>query len=263
MFLETKNLSYQVNKRRFVKRSSIEILKSVSLQINRGQSMTIIGPNGAGKTTLLKSLLHLLPDKDTFGEVLINGEPISNISKRELGKLISYVPQRPVLPSRMLLADYVLLGRMAHIPPFLNETKQDLDIVYDALEKTSMVWAKERMLGSLSGGELQLAAIARSLATRAPLLLLDEPTASLDLRHCYELCDLIYSLPKEGIAVIATMHDLALAARFGDELLLMSQGEVCKRGTASQVLTAENIQSYYKISVRTEVSSKGITILPN
>ena len=258
--LKVEDLSYWVEKPKHA------ILKDVNLKFEIGESLTIIGPNGAGKTTLLKSIAGLLSRKHTKGDVFLKGKNISELQQKEIGKIVSYVPQRPILPSQMRLFDYVLLGRTSHIPIFLSERSKDLDIAKDALQKTGMEWAANRMLHTLSGGETQLAAIARSLASKASLLLFDEPTASLDLGHCYKLCQLIYDLPKDpenNVAVISTMHDLQLAGRFGDELLLLDDGEICIRGKASEVLTPENIERYYGISADVNLlNSREVIILP-
>lgn len=242
-----------------------QILNSISFELSLGQSLTIIGPNGAGKSTLLKCIARLLSPKQASGKIILNENPLDTLSHREIGQAISYVPQRPLLPSQMKVIDYVLLGRTAHIPTFKNESAADIEVARSVLADIDMEWAAERRLHSLSGGEAQLVVLARSLTSEAPLLLLDEPTASLDLGHCYQLCNLIYELPqKYNMAVVAVMHDLQLAGHFGDELILLNEGELCEKAVAQKVLTPKNIQKYYGISVKTTLGENGgVVVLPN
>lgn len=239
--LETQNLSYWVDGK-----ADKHILKNISFKLLQEKSLTIIGPNGSGKTTLLKIILRLLNTKNLKGDILLNEKPIDTFSYRDLGQLVAYVPQRPVLPPQMRLFDYVLLGRTSHIHLFGNESFEDIEIVKEVLQDLEMEWAAERRLNTLSGGESQLAVIARALASKAPLLLLDEPTASLDLGHSHKLCKIIYELPaKCNVSIVTTMHDLQLAHHFAEDTILLHNGEICERGSATQVITGDNLYKYY------------------
>lgn len=253
MLLRIKDLNYWADQKR-----RKQILKSVDLEVPIKSSLSIIGPNGAGKSTLLKCIAQLLSPKNKDGRIILDGRNLDTFSQREIGQLISYVPQRPILPPRMKVVDYVLLGRTSHIPIFQSESSKDIEIIREVLNDVGIEWAAGRMLQTLSGGELQLVVLARSLASEAKLLLLDEPTASLDLGHCYELCKLIYELPqKKNISVVTVMHDLHLAGHFGDELMLIHNGEVCEKGRAIEVLTQENIQKYYGIDIKISLGEGG------
>ncbi len=220
----------------------------------------IIGPNGAGKTTLLRAIAGLLRQKDISGEVFFDGVPVSQLSKAGRSQLVAYVPQRPVFPPQMKLADYVLLGRTPHISTFASESKADRAEAQRALFQTGMEWAADRRLHTLSGGEAQLGAVARALATRAPLILLDEPTASLDLGNRLNVLNLIYSL--KDVAILSTMHDLQLAGRADNRLILMAEGSVRAEGSPEEVLSPVNISKYYGVSAKIIKEEKGVTVVP-
>ncbi len=253
--LEAEKVSFLANGKK--------ILEDVSLEVELGESVTIIGPNGAGKTTLLRAIVGLLNSRHLQGEISINKKSVRRLSRRDIGCQISYVPQRPILPSHMKLLDYVLLGRTPHISAFSMENRGDIEIAMDALSQTGMAWAKERRMHTLSGGEAQLGAIARALATQAPLMLLDEPTSSLDLGHRISLWNFIQQLPAQNnIAVISTMHDLQLASYGCGRLILLADGKICDEGLPAQVLTSENLLQYYGVDAEVVPQNKGMGILP-
>jgi iron complex transport system ATP-binding protein len=224
------------------------IVDNASFVVDAGEWVTMLGPNGAGKTTLLKTVAGLQRFR---GEVRIAGLPARSLSARRLGQLVALVPQQPVVPEELTVAEYVLLGRTPHLGYFDQETDADTAIVDDVLARVDLTPLAVRPLASLSGGELQRALIGRALAQQPALLLLDEPTASLDVGRQRDVLDLIDRLRAEnGLTVLATFHDLNLAAQYGDRLLLLSDGRLVANGVPADVLSAARMQALYGTAVR-------------
>ena len=196
-----------------------KVLRGVDLVASKGEWVNIIGPNGAGKTTLLRALLGLV---SFDGEIDIDG--LSDQRRRSArARMLAYVPQTPVIPPGMLVADYVLLGRTPHRGVFAAETATDRRVAAQVLDRLDLGGFGDRSVQSLSGGERQRAVMARALAQQADVLLLDEPTTALDLGHQQDVLDLVDALRRErGLTVIATLHDLTLAARYGDRIAILA-----------------------------------------
>ena len=236
------------------------ILDSVDLEIPSGLWVGLIGPNGAGKTTLLRSISGFVPHD---GTITIDGYDVDRMRRRDIARSVAYVPQLPLIPRSMTVVDYVLMGRTPYISYFGIETRTDLSIVADVLERLELAAFAQRQLGSLSGGELQRAVLARALAQRAPILLLDEPTAALDVGHQQHVLELVDVLRREqALTVVSAMHDLTLVGQFADALVLMNQGRAVATGTAKTVLTEESIRAHYGASVRVIESEDGILVIP-
>ena len=234
------------------------VLRGVDLAASSGEWLNIIGPNGAGKTTLLRALLGLV---SFDGEIVIDGLRDRRRSAR--ARKVAYVPQTPVIPTGMLVADYVLLGRTPHRGAFAAETANDRRIASEVLERLDLGCFGERTVQSLSGGERQRAVMARALAQQAEVLLLDEPTTALDLGHQQDVLELVDALRRErGLTVIATLHDLTLAARYGDRIAILAQGRVVETGPPVDVLTVQNIADYFGASVRIVDDPEGPVIVP-
>jgi iron complex transport system ATP-binding protein len=233
---------------------SRKVLGPVSIEVADGEWVGLIGPNGAGKTTLIKTAVGLAPH---LGEVSLGGRA------RRPGLDVAWMPQRPHLPDDMGVGDYVMLGRTPHLG-FLNaETRHDVESVRLALEKLGLNEFARRPLGTLSGGEAQRAVLARALAQEAPVLLLDEPTASLDIGHALEVLEVVDDLRKrEGLTVVTAAHDLTLAGRYSDRLVLLSGGYVVADGTPDLVLTEANLKSHYGAGVRVLVDRDGPVVVP-
>jgi iron complex transport system ATP-binding protein len=224
------------------------IVDDVSFGVDAGEWVTILGPNGAGKTTLLKTVAGL---QRFQGELRVAGLPAGPLSTRRLARLVALVPQQPVIPEELTVAEYVLLGRTPHLGYFDQESDADTAIVEEVLAQVDLGPLAGRRLASLSGGELQRAVIARALAQQPSLLLLDEPTASLDVGRQRDVLDLIDELRREnGLTVLATFHDLSLAAQYGDRLLLLSDGRLVASGVAADVLSVAQMQALYGTAVR-------------
>jgi iron complex transport system ATP-binding protein len=225
-----------------------EAVRDVSASIGRGEWLALIGPNGAGKTTLLRALAGLVP---FAGTVLLEGRPVAASSRRQIARLVALVPQIPSTPSELTVAEYVLLGRTPHIGYLATETRADRLAAERAIARLELRQFANRPLGSLSGGELQRAVLARALAQEAPILLLDEPTSALDLGRQQQALELIDELRHDDeLAVISAMHDLSLAGAYADRLLLLDRGRAVSAGSARAVLTEPLIATYYEADVR-------------
>lgn len=234
------------------------ILDGVDLNIDAGEWITIIGPNGAGKTTMLRSLLGTVGHTGTIE--LDGTQPTKPI---ERARRLAYVPQSPVIPGGMLVGDYVLLGRTPHRGVFGRDSDTDCNIAMDVLTRLDLADFTMREVGSLSGGERQRVVLARALAQQADIVLLDEPTTALDLGHQQDVLDLVESLRRDrGLTVVATLHDLTLAARYGDRIAVLSGGRIVETGPPSAVLTAATIAEHFGATVRIIDDPDGPVIVP-
>jgi iron complex transport system ATP-binding protein len=224
------------------------ILHGVNLVAEAGSWTSLIGPNGAGKTTLLRAVAGLLP---CTGEVLVCGVKPQVLPRRKLARMLAYVPQNPLFPYEMLVKDYVLLGRTPYIPYLGTESAGDLQVVAEVLEQVGLDRHAWRRLGSLSGGELQRAVLARALAQEARVILLDEPTTGMDLGHQQQVLELVDSLRAEqGLTVLSAIHDLTLAGQFSERLLMLDEGRTCAYGSPREVLTESMVLEHYGAPVR-------------
>lgn len=225
-------------------------ISDISFSIEKGILAGIIGPNGSGKSTLLKGLLGDLPMSD--GQVLLQGRPLNGMKNKQKARRIAVVSQH-VEQADISVIDYVLMGRMPYKEMFqFFDTHKDIEIARHNMEITGVWHLKDKMLNQLSGGEQQLAAIARALTQQPELLLLDEPTSHLDITHQARILNLIQQLNEElGLTVLIVIHDLNLAAEYCDYLLLMKRGGIYAQGTPEEVLTYNNIEEVYKTVVVT------------
>jgi iron complex transport system ATP-binding protein len=242
-----------------VRLGSTQALRRVSFGVEPGEWLALIGPNGAGKTTALRALCGLV---DYEGEVTIDGRNARSLSRRELARLAALVPQIPETPPGLTVTEYVLLGRTPHLGYFGNEAAGDRLAAERALDRLELRSLAERLLTSLSGGELQRAVLARALAQEAPILLLDEPTTALDLGRQQQALELVHRLRDAGLTIVSTMHDLTLAGQYADRLVLLDAGEVVAEGSAEEVLSAANVATYYRAKVRVVHDEGGVYVLP-
>jgi len=214
-------------------------LEGVDLAVAAGEWAALVGPNGAGKTSLLRALAGTVP---AAGVVAVGGRSRREMPRRHWARLVAAVVQHPVLPAGMTAAEYVLLGRTPHLGYLAAETGVDVAVALSALKRLDAGGLAARPLGSLSGGERQRVVLARALAQEPEVLLLDEPTASLDIGHQQQVLDLVEGLRRErGIAVVSALHDLTLAAQYADRLVLLDGGRVVAEGSAAAVLTPETL----------------------
>jgi len=230
-------------------------LRGISGRVCAGEWLGVIGPNGAGKTTLLNAIAALLPYS---GSVIVCDRAADRLSRRDLARLIAYVPQRPLLPPDMTVRDYVLLGRTAHIGYLRTETAADRRVCAAAIDRLDLGSMADRMLRAMSGGELQRVVIARALAQEAPVLLLDEPTSALDLGRRMDALELIDDVRRErSLTVMSAIHDLTLAGQFADRLLLLADGQIAASGSAREVLAETVLAKHFGSGVQVLTTGTG------
>jgi len=220
------------------------VLKDTSLRVMPGEMVGLIGPNGCGKSTVIKALSNVIPPKS--GRILIDGKDIMKIKRQELACLLAVVPQMPLLPSAFTAFEIVLMGRNPHLGLFQYEGPEEMAIAWQAMEKTATENLARRRVSELSGGEIQCLLIARALAQETKAILLDEPTANLDIGRQTEILDIIKDLcRKENLAVLTVIHDLNLASQYCDRLILINEGCIHADGTPSEVITEANMKAVY------------------
>ena len=239
MKLTINHLSFKYN--------GLPALEDVSLEVGLGEVLSIVGPNGSGKSTLLKCINRILKTKQNT--VLIDGRDVGKIGLRDLAKMMGYIPQNSLSSFPFTVFDVVLMGRRPYIQWSLGE--RDKEIVAKILEFLGIDNLAMRYFNELSGGEQQKVIIARALAQQPQILLLDEPTSSLDIRHQLEIICILRSLTQgKNRSVIVAMHDLNLASRFSDRMLMLKQGCIFAFGDPVSVLTEENIEAVYGVKSR-------------
>ncbi len=238
------------------------VVDGVSLSVEKGEWLGLIGPNGAGKTTLLRAVTGAAPTDS--GEVICQGINLAELGVRPRARMMAVVPQRPVVPWGMGVADYVLLGRTSHIGLLGREKRSDLDIAQESLKALGLEKLSRRRLDELSGGELQRAMLARALTQDAPLLILDEPTSSLDVGHGQQMMEMVDRLRREQrLTVISALHDLTLAAQFCDRLVMMSGGKAILDGPPRSVITEHSLRDHYGARVRILSGPEfGVVVIP-
>jgi iron complex transport system ATP-binding protein len=220
------------------------IVDQTSLELERGRLTVLVGPNGAGKTTLMRALAGLLPAE---GGIELLGRRLQDYSARERARHVAYLPQGHVFHWPMSVAAVVALGRHPHADAFSPLSDADRAAVGRALAATAIEPWAARTVTTLSGGERARVALARALATQAPILLADEPTMSLDPRHQLVVMELLARAAHDGGAVLAIVHDLALAARFADRIVVMERGRLVAEGSAREVLTPARIAEVFGV----------------
>lgn len=239
MLLKIKNVSFSYE--------SVKALENISFEAKDSEVLGVIGPNGSGKTTLLRCINRMLKPK--VGTVLIDEEDISQLDRMEIARKIGVVPQHSTI-FPFTVFDVILMGRFPHVKRLSGESSDDFEVVKNAMELTGTLHLSERLIDELSGGEMQRVIIARALAQEPDVLLLDEPTLHLDINHQLEVLELVRKITKEKkLITILVSHDLNLAARYCDKLLLLNLGKVHSIGSACEVLTPEKIKEVYHVDV--------------
>ena len=224
---------------------SAEILRDINLELNSSEVLGIVGPNGTGKSTLLRCIDRILIPE---GEVLLDGQEISGMSRVEIAKRIGYVPQSMTGVFPATVFDMVLLGRRPHLS--WRSSEEDIDKVLEMLDLMDIKDLAMRNFNETSGGQQQKVLIARALAQDVDILLLDEPTSNLDIKHQLEVMEILTELSKtKGISVMMAIHDLNLASRYSDRIIMLNGGGIRDEGDPASVLTAENIRSVYGVDV--------------
>ena len=236
------------------------VVDGVSATVSRGEWVGLIGPNGAGKTTLLRAIARLVP---FTGTIALDRRPTETLRRSELARMLAVVPQEPSTPPWMTVGEYVLLGRTPHLGALAKEGLRDREAAARALDRLDLLGYRERRLGTLSGGEKQRVVVARALAQEAPVVLLDEPTASLDIGHQQQALELLDVLREEsGLTLVAAMHDLTLAAQYVDRMLLLEQGRIVADGAPREVVTEDALALHYEASVDVIRVNGRIAVVP-
>ena len=238
MILKVDRLNFSYN--------SVPILKNITFEVNHGEFLGIVGPNGSGKTTLLRNIDGIL--KPNEGSILIDNLNQKELTRKEIARLIGYVSQREANIFPTTVFETVLMGRKPHIT--WTETKEDKKIVAQTLERLNLGDFALRDMNQLSGGERQKVYIARALVQQPKILLLDEPTANLDLRHQIEVLDLLLNTKNEkGVTVIIAIHDLNLALKYCNKLIILDKGTIFNTG-GKEILNKDTIQKVYGVKIK-------------
>jgi len=237
------------------------VVDHLSCVVEPGEWVAVIGPNGAGKTTALRAIAGLV---DYDGAIRVHDAEARTIARKELARRIALVPQVPVIPGDISVRGYVMLGRTPHVGYFGTEGRADHHAVDAALDQLDLQDFAQRRLDTLSGGERQRATLARALAQDAPLLLLDEPTAALDMGRQQQVLEIVDRLrTSRNLTVVSTMHDLTLAGQYADRLLLLDGGRLVAAGGADDVLTRELITEHYGAEVAVvDAPGSGFVVVP-
>lgn len=240
--IEAQNVSYTID--------GIDLLREISLTLQGGELVGLIGPNGAGKSTLLRVMGGLL--RDAKGEIALAGRRLKSHSAKEIAHMIGYVPQSTAMDFAFTVREIVLMGRSPYLGRFQLEGAEDRRIADEVMQLMNVSEFADRFVNTLSGGERQRVFVARALAQQPRILLLDEPTANLDVRHQIDLLGLIRHLAHdEGLGIIAAIHDLDHAANFCDRIVLLHKGQILADSTPEAVLTPENLAAGFGVKART------------
>jgi len=242
--ISAKNLNYS-----YSSKDVFEVLKGIDINFEKGLFYSIIGPNGSGKTTLLKCLNGMIKcKKDT---VFINNSDITSLSPNQIARNISFVPQNTIIDFEFSAFDIVLMGRSPYLRSFQNESKEDLHIAETSMIATNTWHLRDKNINEISGGERQRVIVARALAQHCPIMLLDEPVSMLDIHHQIELLNTVRKIvTNTHITAITVMHDLNMAARYSDRIILLQDGKIVAEGVPDDVLTEENICNVYNLKVQ-------------
>lgn len=239
MELEFSNLSCGYGQRR--------VIDGISLSINAGEVIGLLGANGCGKTTLIKTILGLLPVQG--GEVLLDGKNIKNWTSAQIARVIGYIPQMHTPPFSFEVLDVVLMGRTAHIKPFASPSPKDIKIAERALEMLNVSYLRNRVYTEISGGERQLVLIARALAQEPRILIMDEPTASLDFGNQIKVLSHVKQLAGMNMAVLMSCHFPEHAFLYSNRAVLLNEGRILHSGTPGETITAERLKTLYGVEV--------------
>ena len=255
--INTSNISYAFDRR--------PVLRNLSFSVEEGDFFIIIGPNGSGKTTLLKIFAGIL--RPPQGQIDILGRPADEYKRKSLARTIAMVPQRLPVDFPFTVAESVLMGRAPYHGAFAIEREKDFAIAKQAMAFTEVAHLSDRRLDQLSGGEQQRVFIARAICQEPKIMLLDEPTASLDLAHQVHVMDLMEKLKAEkGVTVVMVSHDVNLAAMYADRVLLLKDGEIISMGLPQEVLTFQKLEEAYGCRLLVDESPLGafprITLVP-
>lgn len=239
----------------------VEVLKGINISIGGGKMIGLLGANGAGKSTLLKILCGILNPKS--GRLFYKSGEVRKLDKRELAKKIAYVPQNSTFGFPFTVAEIVLMGRAPYIGRFEFERERDWEAAFNAMETVGIVHLQDRLVTEISGGERQLASLARALAQEPEIMVLDEPATFLDIKHKTEVMKLLNRLKEErNISVIAATHDIFSALFYFDEIVMLKDGRIFAEGITEEILKEEIITAVYGIEVSVRREDGKVFILP-
>lgn len=248
--IKTSGLSYGVNGK--------TIVDDVAFDIKRNEFLGIVGPNGAGKSTLLRLLARII--NPTAGSILVDGESISGYEAKELYKKISFLPQTSYFDFPLSVLEVVLTGRYPYLGIFESESEEDIRRAEDCLSLVDLEGFSRRKVTTLSGGEQQRVSIARVLAQETDFIFLDEPSSHLDIHHKFTLMELLRSLAQEGKGVVAVLHDLDLASKFCERILVLENGRVAALGEPPRVLSEKLLSSVFKVRGSWDPGSENLLV---
>lgn len=224
------------------------VLEGISFEVRPGEILGLVGPNGCGKSTLIKGITRVLPLRS--GQVFLDEQDMAGMNVIQIARLVAVVPQSPTLPEAFSAFEIVLMGRTPHLGFLRYESQRDVDIVVRVMDMTATLPLADRRVGELSGGERQRLVIARALAQEPTIVLLDEPTAHLDINYQIETLDLIAALcDQRGLTALVALHDLNLAAQYCQRVVMISEGRIHAEGTPREVITAQNVSEVYGAQV--------------
>ena len=224
------------------------VVSGVSLSISFGEFVGIIGPNGAGKSTLLKLIDRILLPKS--GEINLQNKPLADYTQKQLAKIIGFVPQNFTTSFSYSAQDIALMGRYPHLSAFFSESADDMRVVENSLKSTDVWQLRKRQFSELSGGEKQRVVLASALAQEPQILLLDEPTSSLDIKYQYQFYSILQELQKSReLTIVVVTHDINLAARYCQRLIILKNGKVIDDGIPQKVITKKQMESVYEVEV--------------
>ena len=248
----------KVNKIEFAYNST-SVLENISLELDRSEILGIVGPNGTGKSTLIRCIDQIL--KPQQGTILLDENDITTMNRMEIARKMGYVPQSTTRVFPASVVDTVLMGRRPHLG--WKSSEEDMDKVLEILELLGIVEFAMRDFNEISGGQQQKVLIARALAQEADILLLDEPTSNLDIRHQLEVMEILKDIVRnKGISAVMAIHDLNLASRYTDQILMMNGGRIFAAGDPPSVLTVENIKRVYGVEVLVKSDGERPYIIP-
>lgn len=234
------------------------LVRDVSLDLQPQKLIAFVGPNGAGKTTLLRILARLIAP--TEGRALLDNVDLQSFRRRDLARHIAFMPQDTHIDFSFTVAELVAMGRHAHLGRFAQLTSGDHRAITEAMKRADVVSLANRFVTELSAGERQRVLIARSLATEADIILLDEPVANLDISHALDVLDLCLELAAEGKLIGIAMHDLNAAGRYANDIVLIDQGRIVQSGLPSEVLTEELLSKIFEVSTERAATADGSKI---
>jgi iron complex transport system ATP-binding protein len=236
-------------------------INNLNLTIKEGSITTLLGPNGSGKSTLMNLLLKWL--KPTSGLITLLDKPLSSYNQKELGQLVALVPQSETFRFAFSVTEYILLGRFSHLKALESPTTKDLDIAYEAMESVGITKLANREITNLSGGEHQLVLLARSLAQNPKVLLLDEPTSSLDPANTAVVIKILKELSKKGITLFFTTHDPMVSARCATDVVMINKGKLLFAGETKEALTSQLLTKLYNCPMESLIYNGEIVVVPS